>query len=104
MASRIMVATSAGGAPCVDVRSANACSTNVASSERAAASGSGRLRAEVAIRVATEPGTTADTLMGAPIARRSCARHSVAACAANFDTVYGPENAFVQTPAIDTVF
>ena len=27
----------------------------------------------------------------------------MAACAANFDTVYGPENAFVHTPAIDTV-
>lgn len=93
-----------GGAPCAAVRSARACSTNCASSERAAASDSGRLRAELVIRVATEPGTTADTVIGAPIARRSWARHSVAAWAANLETVYGPENAFVQTPAIEVVF
>ena len=56
------------------------------------------------MRVSTAAGTTAETLIGAPIARRSCARHSVAACAANFEIVYGPENAFVHMPAIDVVF
>ena len=35
---------------------------------------------------------TAETLIGALIARRSCARHSLAAWAANFEIVYGPEN------------
>ncbi len=69
-----------------------------------AASATGRFRLDAAMRVSTAAGTTADTLIGAPIARRSCARHSVAACAANFDTVYGPENAFVHMPAIDVVF
>ncbi|HYL51998.1 MAG TPA: hypothetical protein VEZ15_08515 [Acidimicrobiia bacterium] len=85
------------------MRSTSACSTKAASSLRVAASAAGRLRPDAPILVATAPGTTADTLMTEPIDARSCARHSVAASAANLEMVYGPENAFVQSPAIDTV-
>src|SRR5690349_15506205 len=99
----MMPATSSGGAPRVVVRSVSACSTNSASSERAAVDASGRLRLDVAMRVSTAAGTTADTAIGAPIARRSCARHSVAASAANFEIVYGPENALVHMPAMEHV-
>src|SRR5262249_53019768 len=80
-----------------------ACSTKTASSERAPARSSGRLRDDDAMRVSTAAGTTAETRIGALVARRSCARHSVAASAANFDTVYGPEYALVHRPAIETV-
>jgi hypothetical protein len=36
--------------------------------------------------VSTLPGHNSDTLIGAPWEARSCAKHSVAAAAANFDT------------------
>ena len=52
----------------------------------APANRSGRLRRERAIPVSTLPGHSNDTLIGAPCEARSCARHSVAAAAANFDT------------------
>jgi hypothetical protein len=58
----------------------------------------------VPIRVATALGTSTETPIGAPIAARSCARHSVAASAANFDTLYGAVNGVEQIPAIETVF
>ena len=55
------------------------------------------------MRVATALGTTTDTPIGAPIAARSCARHSLAASAANFETLYGAVNGVEHMPAIDTV-
>ena len=62
------------------------------------------MRRDRLIAVSTSPGHTADTLIGAPTVARSWARHSVAAIAANFDTLYGPLNGVVASPAIEIVF
>ena len=62
------------------------------------------MRPDLPIRVATALGTTTDTPIGAPTAARSWARHSLAASAANFDTLYGAVNGVAHRPAIETVF
>src|SRR5689334_16876973 len=98
-----MSATSSAGAPCARVKSERIWSANAPSAVGLPPSSGGRLRAELPMFVSTAPGTTADTLIGAPTIARSCARHSDAASAACFEIVYGPETAFEVSPAIDDV-
>src|SRR5580704_13112605 len=89
-ASTTSLATSSGSTPPAVV-SDNAFSTKAAASSSGGAPDAGWLRRDRAMAVATAPGHRTDTPIGAPTAARSLARHSLAATAANFEIVYGPE-------------